>query len=132
MSCAEEDYQNSLNSDKCIPTAMLELTYNCSERCIHCYNAGATRNDCEISGRNRDEMLIDDYKRLIDELYELGTYKVVLTGGDPFSKPIVWDIIEYLYQKDIAFDIFTNGQSITDKIERLAVFLSTSDRIIRV
>jgi len=98
---------------------MLELTYNCSEKCIHCYNAGATRNDCEISRRNRDELNIEDYKRIIDELYDLGTYKVCLTGGDPFSKPIVWDIIDYLYEKDIAFDIFTNGQSITDKVDRL-------------
>lgn len=119
MSSAEEDYQNTLNINNRIPTAMLELTYNCSERCIHCYNAGATRNDCEVSGRNRNEMSLEDYRTLIDELYELGTYKVVLTGGDPFSKPIVWEIIDYLYQKNIAFDIFTNGQSITDKIERL-------------
>lgn len=98
---------------------MLELTYNCSEKCIHCYNAGATRNDCEVSKRNRDELNFEDYKRIIDELYELGTYKVCLTGVDPFSKPIVWDIIDYLYRKNIAFDIFTNGQSITDKVDKL-------------
>lgn len=120
VSTAEEDYQSSLDMDRCIPTAMLELTYNCSERCIHCYNAGATRNDGEVSGRNRDEIALEDYRRIIDELYDLGTYKVVLTGGDPFSKPIAWDIMEYLYQKGIAFDIYTNGQSITDKVERLA------------
>ena len=118
-STAEEDYQRSLDCKTHIPTVMMELTYNCSEKCIHCYNAGATRNDSEVSGRNRDEINLDDYKRIIDELYELGTYKVCLTGGDPFSKPIVWDIIDYLYQKEIAFDIFTNGQSTTDKIDRL-------------
>ena len=122
VSTAEEDYQNSLNCDECIPTVMFELTYNCSERCIHCYNAGATRNDCEVSGRNRNEITLDDYKRIIDELYELGTYKVTLTGGDPFSKPDAWDIIDYLYQKGIAFDIFTNGQAIADKTERLAAY----------
>lgn len=120
VSSAEEDYQSSLDMEHCIPTVMIELTYNCSERCIHCYNAGATRNDCEVSGRNRDEIAIEDYRRLIDELYDMGTYKVVLTGGDPFSKPIAWEIIEYLYQKGIAFDIYTNGQSITDKVEKLA------------
>ena len=120
FSTAEEAYTSSLNLKTCIPSLMMELTYNCSEKCIHCYNAGATRNDCEISKRNRDELTLEDYKRIIDELYELGTYKVCLTGGDPFSKPIVWDIIDYLYQKDIALDIFTNGQSITNDVERLA------------
>lgn len=119
ISTAEQAYADSLNSNDGIASVMLELTYNCSEKCIHCYNAGATRNDCETGKRHRDEMGIEDYKRIIDELYNLGVYKVCLTGGDPFSKPIVWDIIDYLYKKDIAFDIFTNGQSITDKIDRL-------------
>ena len=120
VSSAEEDYQSSLDIEHCIPTAMLELTYNCSERCIHCYNAGATRNDGEVSGRNRNEITFEDYKRLIGELYDMGTYRVVLTGGDPFSKPTAWEIIKYLYQKGIAFDIYTNGQSITNKVEELA------------
>lgn len=30
-----------------ITSIMFELTYNCSEKCIHCYNIGATRNDDE-------------------------------------------------------------------------------------
>lgn len=104
-----------------ITSAMFELTYNCSEKCIHCYNIGATRNDDEVSHRgDREELNLDDYKRIIDDLYEGGLIKVTLSGGDPFSKPIVWDIIDYLYQKEIAFDIFTNGQRIVKDVERLA------------
>lgn len=116
---AEQSYADAISGMQAISTAMFELTYNCSEKCIHCYNVGATRNDNEISGRSCSEMVLDDYKRIIDELCELGLYKVCLTGGDPFSKPIVWEIIDYLYNKDIAFDIYTNGQSITNQIERL-------------
>lgn len=104
-----------------ITSVMFELTYNCSEKCIHCYNIGATRNDDEKSTRgNRSELTLDDYKRIIDDLYEQGLIKVCLTGGDPFSKPIVWDVIEYLYNKDIAFDVYTNGQSIVNKTKKLA------------
>ena len=118
---AEDSYAESLNKDKCIPTVMFELTYNCSEHCIHCYNAGASRNDNEISLRsNRTELSLDDYKQIIDELYELGTYKICLTGGDPFSKPHVWEIIDYIFNRDIALDIFTNGQTIFNQAERLA------------
>ena len=106
-----------------ITSVMFELTYRCSEKCIHCYNPGATRNDNEISYRNqREELELNDYKRIIDELYDHGLVRVTLTGGDPFSKPIVWDIIEYLYQKEIVFDIFTNGQSILNKIDKLASY----------
>lgn len=116
-----------------ITSVMFELTYNCSEKCIHCYNIGATRNDDEISTRgNRSELTLNDYKRIIDELYKQGLIKVCLTGGDPFSKPIVWDIIEYLYNKDIAFDVYTNGQSIVNKTKKTGRLLSPSCRYLHI
>lgn len=120
-SSAEQDYYNAVDDGMTVTSVMFELTYNCSEQCIHCYNPGATRNDSEVSHRgDREELNLDDYKRIIDDLCEHGLVKVCLSGGDPFSKPIVWDIIDYLYEKEIAFDVFTNGQRIVDKVERLA------------
>ena len=118
VSNAEMEYTSKVNG---ITGVMFELTYNCSEKCVHCYNPGATRNDDEKSYRgDREELYINDYKRIIDELYEEGLVKVCLTGGDPFSKKIVWDILDYLYEKEIAFDIYTNGQSIVNKVEKIA------------
>lgn len=118
ISGAEMDYMNRSNG---ITSVMFELTYNCSEKCIHCYNPGATRNDKEISKRSdRQELTLRDYKRIIDELYEEGLVKVCLSGGDPFSKSIVWEIVDYLYSKEIAFDIYTNGQRIMQDTERIA------------
>lgn len=120
-SSAEQSYYDAVEDDGVVTSVMFELTYNCSEKCIHCYNPGATRNDNEISYRaNRDELLLDDYKRIIDELDEVGLVKVCLSGGDPFSKPFAWEIIEYLYQKEIAIDIYTNGQRIVNDVDRLA------------
>lgn len=115
---AERLYMERVGS---ICSVMFELTYRCSEMCIHCYNAGASRNSEEQNKRGeRDELSLLDYKRIIDELYENGLFKVCLTGGDPFSKDIAWDIMEYLYDKEIAFDVFTNGISVTGKVNRLA------------
>ena len=120
VSSAEMDYTDKAGG---IASVMMELTYNCSEKCIHCYNIGATRNDAEISHRgDLQELNLDDYKRIIDELYDEGLVKVCLSGGDPFSKPIAWDIIDYLYHKGVAFDVFTNGQRITQDVERLASY----------
>ena len=110
-----------------IASVMFELTYNCSEQCVHCYNEGATRNNEEISHRgDRIELTLDDYKRVIDQLYEQGLFKACISGGDPFSKNIAWDIIDYLYHKGIAFDVFTNGQRIVDKVEKLADYFPRS------
>lgn len=120
LSDAEKDYFNRVGG---VTNVMFELTYNCSEKCIHCYNPGAIRNDSEKNKRgNRIELELNDYYRIIDELYELGLVKVCLTGGDPFSKPTVWKIIEYLYKKGIAIEIFTNGQGILESVERLAMY----------
>ena len=120
-STAEQDYYDAIDDGKTVASVMFELTYNCSEQCIHCYNPGATRNDNEISHRaDREELDLNDYKRIIDDLCAHGLVKVCLSGGDPFSKPIAWDIIDYLFQKEIAFDVFTNGQRIVDKVEQLA------------
>ncbi len=129
ISNAEMQYNEAVEGDSQVTSVMFELTYNCSEKCIHCYNPGATRNDSEKSGRNREELTLNEYKRVIDELCELGLYKVCLSGGDPFSKPIIWDIIDYLWQKEIAFDIFTNGQRVFNDVDRL---LSYYPRLIGV
>lgn len=105
-----------------VTNMMFELTYNCSEQCIHCYNSGAIRNDHEQNKRDRKGLTIEDYKRIIDELYLLGLTKVCLTGGDPFSNPLVWQIIDYLYKKEIATDIYTNGQKLIGKVEHLIAY----------
>ena len=118
ISNAEQLYTEKVGG---ITSVMFELTYRCSEKCIHCYNEGATRNDSEKNYRgNREELQWDNYKQLIDDLYEQGLVKVCLTGGDPFSKSFAWDIIDYIYNKGIAFDVFTNGQRIEMDVERLA------------
>ncbi len=65
-----------------------ELTYACSERCLHCFNEGAARSDLHEENRLRPDMLtLADYKRIIDEAVELGIPEVTVTGGDPFSYP---------------------------------------------
>ena len=118
MNDAELAYKDKTGG---VTSVMFELTYNCSEKCIHCYNIGASRNDEERSFRNIQKRLsFSDYQRIIDELYAEGLVKVCLSGGDPFSNSDIWGILDYLYSKDIAVDIYTNGLSITDKVKRVA------------
>lgn len=129
-SVAEDAYCKAVADYSTITTVMFELTYRCSERCIHCYNPGATRNDSEISTRGSlIELTLDDYKRIIDELCVAGLVVASISGGDPFSYPYTWDIIEYLYEKDVAIKIFTNGLKIVNDIPRLAKYYPRDVRI---
>lgn len=117
----ERSYANRCSSR--VTSVMFELTYSCSEQCLHCYNPGATRNENERSYRNTfSKMSIDEYKKIIDDLYDEGLVKVCLSGGDPFSYPHIWELIEYIYEKDIVFEIYTNGQLLYGHEERLAKY----------
>lgn len=120
---AELLYFEAVKKPGIATSVMMELTYRCSEKCIHCYNPGATRNSKEKSYREiPDELSLEDYKRIIDELYDNGIVRVCLTGGDPFSNPNAWNIIEYLYNKGIAIDVFTNGQLVHNNADKLASY----------
>lgn len=130
ISSVEEAYDNAVLDCAGINGVLFELTYRCTEKCLHCYNIGATRNDTEQSGRNAFiELTFDDYKRIIDEMCDAGLVSATLSGGDPFCHKDIWEIIEYLYHKDIAISILTNGQQLINQIERIASFYPRTIRV---
>ena len=51
----------------------LAITYRCNNDCAHCYNA-----------RERDfpELTTDQWKNILDQLWELGVPHIVFTGGE--------------------------------------------------
>ena len=116
------DYKDSLPEELRV-SLTFELTYACSERCLHCYNEGAARSNLHEEHRLRPDMLtLDDYKRIIDEAVELGIPEVTVTGGDPFSYPHCWDILDYLHERNLAVNLLTNAQALnsSEKIRRVA------------
>ncbi len=118
----EGDYMDSLPEELRV-TLNFELTYACSERCLHCFNEGAARSDLHEENRLRPDMLtLADYKRVIDEMVALGIPEVTVTGGDPFSYPHCWDILDYMHERNLAVNLFTNAQALnsSDKIRRVA------------
>lgn len=118
----QDEYQSILKN-KSIPfNVVFELTYNCNERCIHCYNPGAARNSSESNNRKTNELTTSDYKKIIVELKELGVVRAVLTGGDPFMRKDIWELIEMLYENDFAIEIKTNGLGLLGNELRLSSF----------
>lgn len=127
---AENDYSNFIEKDGIPLSVMIELTYNCNEKCIHCYNPGAARNNNEKSERNSlKELDFDDYVILIKELKELGVPKISLTGGDPFVKKDIWKLIEIIHLHGFSFDIFTNGLALIDNVDKLIEYFPQSVKL---
>jgi MoaA/NifB/PqqE/SkfB family radical SAM enzyme len=118
----QRDYMDSLPKEEQI-NLVLELTYACSERCLHCFNEGAARGDLHEEHRlSRGMLNLANYQQVIDEAAALGIPEVTLTGGDPFSHPDCWAILDELHKRNIAVNLQTNALALntSEKIRRVA------------
>jgi radical SAM protein with 4Fe4S-binding SPASM domain len=90
----------------------LEITHRCPLTCAHCYN-NLPMGDREAA---RKELTVDEYRRLLDELHQMGTFWLLLSGGEPFARKDFLDIYTYAKQKGFLITIFTNGTILTPAI----------------
>src|SRR4029453_11941729 len=56
----------------------LELTYRCNEQCVHCYCVVEPGREQEV---RRHELTLDEIRRLLDELADMGALYLTLSGG---------------------------------------------------
>ncbi len=93
-----------------VTSMSVEVTSRCNLRCVHCYLP--TYSDRGLS--------LARLRRLATEAAEAGVVFVSLTGGEPFMRPGVMDVVE-LFASNFAVDIKTNGLRIDGgAIARLA------------
>jgi radical SAM protein len=65
-----------------------ETTQSCALVCRHC------RASAQL-GRDPSELTTDEGRRVIDEVVEMGTPLMVLSGGDPVNRPDLLDLIRH-------------------------------------
>ncbi len=80
----------------------LEVTDKCSLKCKQCFLNSESLN----SGNTLPVELVE---KVITELYQMGIYKVTITGGEPLFYNGLSNILALLNEKDIGVRIFTNG-----------------------
>jgi radical SAM protein with 4Fe4S-binding SPASM domain len=90
----------------------IEVTRRCPLECLHCYN-NLPMND---AGARRAELTLDEHRRLLDELAELGTLWLLYTGGEVFARPDFLDIYRTAKSKGFLITLFTNGTLITPRV----------------
>ncbi len=89
---------------------VISPTYACNLNCVGCY-AG-------LYGR-KYELTKDEVASIIKQANDLGIYFFIITGGEPFFWPHLFDILEEF--NDSYFLIYTNGTLINEeKAKRLA------------
>lgn len=109
----EGEIINQLQDNNQLYSATLELTYLCNEKCIHCY--AVNPNSCyEIHCLNFEE-----WKSVIDDLFENNCLHLSFTGGDPFMIKDFEELFIYARIKGFVCDIYTNAQYLADHPDTL-------------
>lgn len=88
-----------------------EITRSCNLFCAHC-RASA------VSDSYTGELLTEACYRLIDQIREVGQPIIILTGGEPLTRPDVFEIAQYAVDRGLRVVMGTNGTLITPEIAR--------------
>lgn len=86
-------------------TVFFEVTKKCNLRCGHCFNASGEKYT--------NELKLDEIIDLIDQFAKAGVFSVKITGGEPFCRSDIMDILSYLDTKSINYIVYSNGTCIS-------------------
>ncbi|HEX8994010.1 MAG TPA: radical SAM protein [Candidatus Paceibacterota bacterium] len=90
---------------------------NLAKHCPHCYR-GDTLNQ-------KSDHSLSDWKQVIDSLVAMGTCRITISGGEPFMRKDLHDIVEYATARGLLISaIFTNGTLDPGKSDRVLKFLA--------
>ncbi|MCH9651077.1 MAG: radical SAM protein [Deltaproteobacteria bacterium] len=84
------------------------LTKRCNLRCPHCYLSAGKKAE--------EELTTEECFALIDEMKELGTEMVILTGGEPLLRKDIFDLAQRCAEKGLWVVMGTNGVLINDRV----------------
>lgn len=93
-------------------SVVIELTRACNQDCYYCY---VDRR------RRRAEMTAPDWKKALEGMARAGTLYVTFSGGEPFLRKDLLEILAEARKSAFAVSLITNGHAIDGKMaDRLA------------
>ncbi len=95
---------------------MLELTYRCNERCLHCY---LPETQGVRDPRAEEELTSAQWRRVLEELAEAGTLFLILTGGEVLLRKDLPEILRRARELYFSVEVFTNATLLTPEIADL-------------
>lgn len=84
----------------------LALTYRCNANCGHCYVGRP---------RDMDGLSTEEWKRVLEKLWDLGIPHVVFTGGEATVHPDLPELIRYAEDVGLVSGLLTNGIKLADQ-----------------
>ena len=87
----------------------INLTSKCNLRCKHCFGNYSKELDNELN--------LEEWKKVIDDLVKLKIFYVVLSGGEITQSPIFKEFIDYLIKKGVYFILTTRSEEHTSELQ---------------
>lgn len=84
----------------------LALTYRCNNDCAHCYNARP---------RDYPEINTEQWKIILDRLWEVGIPHIVFTGGEPTLRNDLPELVAHAEKNGQISGLNTNARRLIDK-----------------
>ena len=96
----------------------LEITSRCNLRCRYCYFF-------ENSALDYRELSTDEWLQFFDECGRCAIMNVTLSGGEPFMREDLTELIKGIIRNRMRFSILSNGSLVRDE---MAAFIAESGR----
>lgn len=96
------EFIQELADTKQLFSVLIELTYQCNEKCKHCY-VEAEPHD------RKPEMNTKEVESVLDALADANVCEITFTGGEIFCRKDVVHLIEYATEKGFLVNVFSNG-----------------------
>ncbi len=95
--------------DRKIVSAYLHVTNYCNLHCVGCYSDDARRNRCE-------DLSLSQIKKILDVLHQQQLQTILISGGEPFLREDIVEILKYAKERIPRVIVGTNGTRITKKV----------------
>lgn len=86
-------------------TAHVDLTMACNHDCVHCYRVV----------EDRQELSTEEVLALLDDLHQLGTFFLTLSGGEVTLRRDLWQILARARELRFSTRLKTNAYSIAEE-----------------
>ena len=100
------------NSEQFVPLVMSwNVTRECNLKCSHCYINAAEK-------KLENELTTQEGKQLIDQICQVSSPLLILSGGEPLLRPDIYELINYGSKKGLKMGLGSNGSLIDQEAAR--------------
>ncbi len=97
----------------------IEVTAHCQQKCSYCYNAWREDNGAGMEAGSAKKL----HARVEKLLASLEIDHVTITGGEPFARRDIFDLLDRIKASGVGIQIISNGGLVDDALaERLAPY----------